>query len=90
MKRKLIISLVVILVLGVLFFPIYKGSYDDGGTRVYDALTYKIVVWNKLYVNMAEDNQPAESTAYKKTSVYWFPHNIKSIDELWQMEIAYA
>lgn len=56
--------------MAVLLLPIPRGSYDDVAIRVYDALIYKIVVWNH------------------KTSVYWYPDNWKSIDELWKMEEA--
>lgn len=50
MKRTImIIGIVAVLLLAVLFVPIYQGIYDDGGTRVYQALTYKLVVWNRIY-----------------------------------------
>lgn len=51
--------------------------YKDGGTRTYTSLTYKIVKWNKI-INANE--------IYKKTSVFWFPSNLKSVDELWEIE----
>ena len=62
MKKTIIISLVVVvvLVLAVLFFPVYQGSYDDGGTREYQALTYKLVVWNKL-VDVVDSNGEADT-----------------------------
>ena len=60
---------------------------DDGGTRDYNALTYKIVSWNKIMVELDENGQPVHNT-YRKTSVFWYPENQKGIDELWQMEIA--
>ena len=44
MKKKILIPIIIIVVLAaVLFLPIPQGSYDDGGTRDYNALTYKIV-----------------------------------------------
>lgn len=67
---------VIILILLVLIIPIPGGIYKDGGTKVFNALTYKIVVWNRLFV---------EGT-YHKTSLFWFPNNFKSIDDLWKME----
>ena len=51
--------------------------YKDGGTKEYKALTYKIVVWNRLL---------GEDSTYHKTSVFWFPNNFKSLDELWVLE----
>lgn len=75
MKKK-IITAAVILVLLILFVPIPKGPSKDGGTRYYDALTYKVVKWQRA----------VDGEIYKKTSVYFFPDNFKSIDELWAME----
>lgn len=76
MKKK-IITAVIALVLLILFLPIPIGPSKDGGTRRYDALTYEIVKWQRI----TEDGE-----IYKKTSVYFFPDNLKSIDELWAME----
>lgn len=88
MKKKiLLISIIaVVLLVLILFTPIPQGSYDDGGTREYNALTYKIVAWNRISVIIDENGQAVPDT-YKKTSVYWFPENFKNIDELWEMEI---
>ena len=87
MKKKIIITaIIVIALLLVLFLPIPQGSYDDGGTRDYAALTYKIVKWNRISIVIDEDGQPSSNT-YQKTSVFWYPDNQKSIDELWQMEL---
>ena len=76
MKKRIVIILIVIGLLAVLFTPIPTGVCNDGGTRVYSALTYKIVDWNRL---------TGEST-YSKTRAYFFPENFKSIDTLWEME----
>ena len=49
MKKKIWIPIAfVVVLLSVLFVPIPRGSYDDGGTREWVALTYKIVDWNRL------------------------------------------
>ena len=42
MKYTIAAVLVIALAL-VLFIPIPQGPLDDGGTRTYNALTYKIV-----------------------------------------------
>jgi len=63
-------------VLAILFVPIPLGAYDDGGTREYRALTYRIVEWNRFN----------RDTVYHKTRVYFFSDKNKSIDELWQTE----
>ena len=74
MKKKVwLILLVAALFLVILFAPIPKGQYKDGGTREYAALTYKIVDWNRL----------SADSIYDQTKIYWFPNNFKSIDALW-------
>lgn len=78
MKKKIIFVLVIIVVIAaVLFVPIPAGAMKDGGSRVYSALTYKIIKWNRIL---------SEHEFYKKTRVYWFPNNLKSVDELWKSE----
>ena len=76
MKKTVLIILAAVLVLAFLFVPVPRDSYDDGGTREYSALTYKIVDWNRLH----------SDGVYSATKVYWFPDNFKSIDELWADE----
>ena len=77
MKKKVIlIILAIVIFLAVLFLPIPKGPYNDGGTREYAALTYKIVDWNRR----------TETSTYDKTKVYFFPENFKSIGDLWDKE----
>ncbi len=86
MKKIIIIAAVVLVALVLVFFlPVPQGSYDDGGTRDYNALTYKIVVWNKIMAGIDENGQTVHNT-YRNTSVFWYPDNQKSIDELWQIE----
>lgn len=82
MKKKQLFLMLFILwiLLTVLFVPIQKGPYEDGGTQETVALTYKIVDWNRLN----------SDGAYTATKVYWFPNNFKSIDQLWDEESQYA
>ena len=77
MKKKIwIFVLAAVLLAVVLFTPIPKSALRDGGTREYTALTYKIVQWKRL---------SADGT-HEATRVYWFPDNLKSIDQLWKQE----
>jgi len=80
MKKKLWISLVAgAALLAILFLPIPQGSYDDGGTREYVALTYKIVDWNRI----------CKGGIYEKTRIYGPADKNKTLAELWQLESAY-
>jgi len=85
MKKRIMIAIIVVVLL-VLFLPIPKGTCQDGGTRDYCALTYRIVVWNKLMVKENEDGSAREAYTYHNTSVFWIPDNFKNIDELWKIE----
>ncbi len=77
MKKKIWIPIVAVAVLlAVLFVPIPKGSLDDGGTRDYIALTYRIVDWNRI----------SADGVYEKTRIYFGSDRNKTIDELWQLE----
>ena len=77
MKKKFWVWILVgVLLLAVLFTPIPSGVYQDGGSREYTALTYKIVDWNRLTTD----------GKYEATKLYWFPNNVKSIDDLWVNE----
>ena len=87
MIKKIIIAVVIIIALVfVCLFPISQGQFDDGGTCEYTTLIYKVVKWNKITGEYDEATGTGSSYTYKKTSVYWFPHNFKSICELWKME----
>lgn len=88
MKKKVIAIASAVAILLVLFLPIPRGTCQDGGTRVYSALTYKIVVWNRLVSEAGQDGRLAAVSRYHKTSVFLFPDNFKSIDELWKIETA--
>lgn len=83
MKKRLILIVSFILVVAaIIFVPVPKTSYDDGGTREYQALTYKIVRWNRII---------DADRIFSQTSVYWFPNNFKDIDTLWEdIDIKFA
>ena len=86
MKKRILISVIVAAaVLLVLFLPYHCVSYDDGGTRTYGALVYKVVKWDRP-ISVINEEGVLELKNYNKTSVYWFPHNFKSYNELWEME----
>ena len=77
MKKKIWIPIVVaVVLLAILFVPIPNGQMKDGGTRVYSALTYKIVDWNRLY----------NDEIYSATKVYFGADAWKSVDDLFAEE----
>ena len=77
MKKKVwIILSAIVLLLALLFIPLPDGVAQDGGTRVYTSLTYKIVQWNRLTTD----------GSYQKACIYWGSAREKSLDELWAME----
>lgn len=78
MKKKYWVILAVVL-LALAVIPIPTGIYKDGGTRVYQALTYKIVDWNRIYTDDGNG-------IYHKTRVYLIPHCWRSLDSLWERE----
>ena len=88
MKGKLLISALAVVLLAVLFLPIPRGTYDDGGTREYTALTYKLIVWNKLLAEVNPDGSGGETNIYHRASIHLFPESRKTIDELWKIEWA--
>lgn len=77
MKNKTWIPIVVVVVvLAVLFVPIPRGIYKDGGTREWVALTYKIVDWNKI----------TDDGLYENTRVYFGGDRWQGVDLLWLEE----
>lgn len=88
MKKRIGLIAGIMIVLLVLCFPISRGPYDDGGTRTYDALIYKVVHWNRFHTAIDENGKDSGNHKYQKTSVFFFPNNLKSIDALWEMEMA--
>lgn len=77
MKKKIFFTVIVVIsLLAILFFPIPTGTLNDGGTRVYSALTYKIVVWNRT----------TDDGIYENTKVYFGEARFQDINGLWDEE----
>ena len=83
-KYGKIMAGVLAVLLAVFFLPVPRGTLDDGGTRVYAALTYKIVVWNKLIAAAGETG--TDAFLYHRVCVYRYPDNLNPVGELWKME----
>lgn len=71
-KKVWIPILATAVLLGVLLIPWQFSRYDDGGSTVHKALIYQVVNWKR--------------PGLTGTKVYLFPHSLKSLDRLWEME----
>lgn len=84
------VSVITVLILAVLLIPFDVIRYADGGTVKTIAIAYAVVEWNRgknedLTVTLdQEDLQYADEEQH--TCFYFFPHNFKSYDELWDMK----
>lgn len=81
-RRKTVIILVAAVLL--LFLPIPFPAASDGGTVEFRAMTYTIVKWHRI---LPTADTSGKADMYIKTSVYWFPHNFKDMDDLWELEM---
>lgn len=82
MKKKLLIAsgavIAILVALVALVVPYRVKSYDDGGTRDYQALAYRVIAWKRI--------SPDE--IYEKTRVYFGGDVFQDIDQLWAREEA--
>ena len=85
MKKRIITIGIIIIIVAALFVPIPQ-KWDDGGTETYSAFTYKIVKWNRLVTVYDEEGIRVGMDQYTKTSVYWFPASLMSLEKLWEIE----
>ena len=65
-NQKKVPAWILIAVILILLFPV-QNKYKDGGTKTYTALTYKVIIWNKL-------------NGKHGTEIYLFPQNYHSLD----------
>ena len=77
MKKEIWMPMVIaVLVIALLVVPVPEGTMNDGGTRVYSALSYKIVSWNREY----------DDGVFEDTKVYFGADRMRSVDELFFRE----
>jgi len=69
MKKVGIIIFVIVFLLLICLIPI-KTVQKDGGTVVYSAVLYKVIIWHRGYIT--EQNEPDFITG---TDFYFFPFN---------------
>lgn len=75
-KSRIIAAVLLALLLALLLIPVPGYVCEDGGTREYKALTYRIVDWNRI----------CEDGIYARTRVYFPPDCWRSLDDLWEKE----
>lgn len=71
MTKKNKIILLVIAIIIVLIIPI-RTTLDDGGTVVYNSLTYKIIDWHEENITYVEGYKTGKD-------VHFFPNNFKTV-----------
>ena len=70
-KKGVIIIVIIIVVLLLIPFPLQAR---DGGTRIYNAILYKVVVWHRI-----DETQPG---GYKTgIEVHFIPNNFNDLSE---------
>lgn len=83
-KKKLLRILIPVFILAfILFFPIPVETRNDGGSRDFRALTYRLIRWNRIL--------PAEDGTvdfYTKWQIYPMTLRYASVDDLWEREVA--
>ncbi len=77
MRRKIIISLITVVVAFILFFPFVIARYDDGGTDVYISLTYQVIRWHRLDRVYNENTGEYYIVIRESTDFYIFPFNFR-------------
>ena len=79
--RTAAISFVAVVALVVLFVPYPAGSYNDGGSEIYEAVFYDIVDWNR--------SQEFDGTPFfeenQRMRIYFFPQNCYSYETKWNI-----
>lgn len=80
-RTKIIITVLIVWILLILLVPIPVGTYNDGEAKVYNAIVYRIVKWNKELPYATED-----MSNYESVGVYFFGGRYMSIEELWHKE----
>ena len=89
-KKTIIISAVVgVILLAVLFVPMPPIAYEDGGTKEYRALTYKVIKWQRDGEVPNGTDGTYISGFYTGTRVHWFADSYKSVSELWEEDKNY-
>ena len=63
----------------VLMIPIQTDTYNDGGTRVYSAVLYDVVDWNRI----PQPNGTQRADGAQEIQVYFFPENCYDYDTKW-------
>jgi len=63
----------------VLLIPIQTDTYNDGGTRVYSAVLYDVVDWNRIQ----QPNGTQRGDGTQGIQVYFFPENCYDYDTKW-------
>lgn len=79
--RSCAIVLVSAVTLCVLFLPMPAGSLNDGGSKIYEAVLYDAVDWNRT---QHFDGTPFHEDE-QRMRIYFFPENCYDYDRKWDL-----
>jgi len=83
MKKKIFLISGILIILIVLLVPFKRDTLEDGGTKIYSAPLLKVVQWYHSGLSVDyEDGTWHETEPYYSTSIYFFPRNLKNINDL--------
>ncbi len=92
-KNIMTAAIVTLLILAFLCIPYETLHFGDGGTVITNAIAYSVVDWNRGKdpdLLSGSKDEIEENLQYadmeQNTCVYFFPHNFKNYDELWDMK----
>jgi len=72
LKKKVIIVIAAAILLLALFTPI-KSSVNDGGTTVYSAILYKVIIWHQIDYHIPGGFKTG-------TEIHFFPNNFHDLE----------
>ena len=74
-KKRIRVAVLAVVLAVILFMPIKKGPYLEGGTVEYCALTYRVIKWHAI-----DPRDPTgASPLITETEVHVFPFNCRDL-----------
>ncbi len=80
--RAAAIVLTAVIYVCVLVIPMPMGTYNDGGSKIYEAVLYEAIDWNRT---QNSDGTPVHEEN-QQLRIYFFPTNCCEYDAKWEMK----